>query len=118
MTSCPSDDQLLSLLDEQLDQANEARIVAHVEDCSSCQERLEQLVHGHEPNAPWSPASAVGGDRNGRDVWPVEEGPNPEWVSEQPKVGWVERSEAHRTRPIPGGPRRLDPPYTCQTRPV
>jgi hypothetical protein len=50
MTSCPGDEQLLCLLDEQLDRADEDRIVVHVETCSRCQERLEELVHNRLPN--------------------------------------------------------------------
>ena len=49
MTSCPSDEQLLCLLDEQLDRADEDRIVVHVETCSRCQGRLDELVRNRLP---------------------------------------------------------------------
>ena len=55
MTSCPSDQQLLWLLDEQLDRADEDRIVVHVETCSRCQGRLDELVRNRLPNPAWLP---------------------------------------------------------------
>jgi tetratricopeptide (TPR) repeat protein/tRNA A-37 threonylcarbamoyl transferase component Bud32 len=57
MSSCPSAEQLLCLLDEQLDPADEDRIVAHVETCSRCQGELDELVRNRLPNPAW-PASA------------------------------------------------------------
>src|SRR6478672_3626175 len=56
MTSCPSDQQLLWLLDEQLDRADEDRIVVHVETCSRCQGRLDELVRSRLPNPAWLPS--------------------------------------------------------------
>ena len=60
MTSCPSDEQLLCLLDEQLDRADEDRIVAHVETCSSCQRRLDELVRNRLPAGKPDRHGAVG----------------------------------------------------------
>src|SRR6516165_8519896 len=56
MTSCPSDEQLLCLLDEQLDRADEDRIVVHVETCSRCQARLDELLRNRLPNSAWLPS--------------------------------------------------------------
>jgi tRNA A-37 threonylcarbamoyl transferase component Bud32 len=53
MSSCPSDERLLCLLDEQLDRADEERIVVHVETCSTCQGRLDELVRNRLPNPAW-----------------------------------------------------------------
>jgi tetratricopeptide (TPR) repeat protein/tRNA A-37 threonylcarbamoyl transferase component Bud32 len=53
VTSCPSDEQLLCLLDEQLDRADEDRIVVHVESCSRCQGRLDELVRNRLPSPSW-----------------------------------------------------------------
>jgi len=50
MTSCPSDQQLRALLDEQLSRADEVRIVAHVEPCAACQERLNVLTRTGQPH--------------------------------------------------------------------
>ena len=46
MPSCPSPEQLIRLLDEELDEADEALIVVHVETCPGCQHRLEELICG------------------------------------------------------------------------
>src|SRR6516225_1500697 len=53
MGSCPGDEQLFDLMDEQLDRADEDRIVLHVETCSRCQERLDELVRNRLPAPPW-----------------------------------------------------------------
>jgi eukaryotic-like serine/threonine-protein kinase len=44
MTGCSSDMMLARLLDEQLDEADHASIVDHVESCVCCQERLKELT--------------------------------------------------------------------------
>lgn len=44
MNCCSGDDLLTHLLEEQLDQAQAAPIITHVESCHSCQERLKQLT--------------------------------------------------------------------------
>src|SRR5262245_3634256 len=60
MASCPSPEQLVRLLDEELDEADEALIVAHVETCPGCQHRLEELVRGHPPKpTERGPAAAL-----------------------------------------------------------
>jgi anti-sigma factor RsiW len=46
MNACPGDDELLRYLDGELDAEAGARVVAHVEDCPGCQERLERLTLG------------------------------------------------------------------------
>ena len=65
MSSCPSTEQLCRLLDEQLDQAVEKRLVLHVEACASCQGKLLELVRNRLPNAPWSPGALTGLAENG-----------------------------------------------------
>ena len=55
MRTCPSDQQLQELVDEQLDRGEEARIVAHVEECERCQKRLDDLTAGGEPHPSWIP---------------------------------------------------------------
>jgi tetratricopeptide (TPR) repeat protein/tRNA A-37 threonylcarbamoyl transferase component Bud32 len=60
MTICSTDQELASLLDERLGLADEARIVAHVDTCARCQERLDDLVRGRAANVPWLPAPAAG----------------------------------------------------------
>jgi hypothetical protein len=49
MTACPSDQQLLALLDEQLNQGGQAWIITHLDSCSRCQERLDDLTGSSEP---------------------------------------------------------------------
>jgi serine/threonine protein kinase/Tfp pilus assembly protein PilF len=65
MISCPGAQQLCRLLDEQLDQAVEQLLVAHVEVCEGCQEQLDELVRNRLPNAPWSAARRPDGPVDG-----------------------------------------------------
>ena len=53
MASCPSDQQLQALVDERLEPADEAWIVAHVETCKPCQDRLDDLTSGCQPHPSW-----------------------------------------------------------------
>src|SRR5271166_291387 len=46
MSACPSHAQLFRLLNGQLDQDDEAALVAHAETCKGCQDRLETLTRG------------------------------------------------------------------------
>ena len=48
------------LLDEQLDRADEDRIVVHVETCSRCQERLMTWSATGVPNPAWLPSPPAG----------------------------------------------------------
>jgi eukaryotic-like serine/threonine-protein kinase len=43
---CPTPEDLLRWLDEQLDSAERAEIGIHVDNCGQCQDRLEQLTRG------------------------------------------------------------------------
>lgn len=67
-TACPADGELERLLANQLDQTEEAKLEAHVVDCESCRERLNNLTKfsGTIPTNParyldysTSPPSAV-----------------------------------------------------------
>jgi tetratricopeptide (TPR) repeat protein/tRNA A-37 threonylcarbamoyl transferase component Bud32 len=53
MISCPYDQQLRALLDERLDPAEENSIVGHVDACSRCQDRLEELTRSGAPHLSW-----------------------------------------------------------------
>ena len=44
MSACPSPDHLIRLLNGQLDQDDEAALVAHAETCKGCQDQLEALT--------------------------------------------------------------------------
>jgi hypothetical protein len=46
MNACPSEDELLRLLDEDLNVDDDARLVAHVESCAACYQQLERLTSG------------------------------------------------------------------------
>ena len=46
MSACPSHAHLIRLLNEQLDQDDEAALVAHAETCKGCQDQLEALTLG------------------------------------------------------------------------
>jgi hypothetical protein len=59
MSSSPTAEQLLCLLDEQLDRADEHRLVVHVETCERCQGRLDELVRNRLPSPLWLPSSLV-----------------------------------------------------------
>ena len=49
---CPSPDQLLRLLADELGEARESPIVDHVEDCARCQDSLERLTEAGLAAAP------------------------------------------------------------------
>src|SRR5438034_11545194 len=55
MVSCVPIDQLERLLDEQLDEREQEAVADHVEECSSCQRRLEELADARD--AAWVPPS-------------------------------------------------------------
>jgi len=40
MNACPTETHLLRFVDGELDAGDDAPIVAHIEDCLTCQERL------------------------------------------------------------------------------
>ena len=46
MNACPNDGVLLQFLDGDLNAEDDARILAHLEDCVRCQEHLERLTGG------------------------------------------------------------------------
>ncbi|HEX8199019.1 MAG TPA: protein kinase, partial [Isosphaeraceae bacterium] len=46
MVRCPNDEALARLLEDQLDPTAHAAIVAHVESCPACRDRLEELTRG------------------------------------------------------------------------
>ncbi|MFI5454652.1 MAG: protein kinase [Isosphaerales bacterium] len=46
MNACPNDSVLLQFLDGDLNAEDDARILAHLEDCVVCQEHLERLTGG------------------------------------------------------------------------
>ncbi len=46
MNACPKDGVLLQFLDAELKAEEAAWVLAHVEDCAGCQERLERFTEG------------------------------------------------------------------------
>jgi tetratricopeptide (TPR) repeat protein/tRNA A-37 threonylcarbamoyl transferase component Bud32 len=110
MNSCPSAEQLLCLLDEQLDPAEEDRIVAHVETCSRCQGQLDELVRNRLPNPAWPPSapaeiaarSGPAPESSGLEASP--EAGNP---AAQPDVTFDQATIAER--PTPGDPAPTEP---------
>jgi eukaryotic-like serine/threonine-protein kinase len=83
MTFCSSDRLLSPLLEEQLDHDDHSSIVAHVETCARCQERLEELTSSgplfieldqfdDSATNPWSRAAApAGGHEDARRIVPA-----------------------------------------------
>jgi len=59
MTSCPSEQELHALLDEGLGPVDEARVVGHLDICTQCQERLQDLTRSGEPHLSWLPVLAA-----------------------------------------------------------
>jgi tetratricopeptide (TPR) repeat protein len=65
---CPGLEDLDQLLNEQLEADQEARLVAHIQTCKSCQERLERLTAGRDQarnNRTTQEASQKGGQTPG-----------------------------------------------------
>ena len=46
MTLCPDDPRLSQLLEELLEEHEAVAVLAHIETCTTCQERLEALTRG------------------------------------------------------------------------
>ncbi len=59
MNACPNDGVLLQFLDAELIPGDDARVLAHVEDCVPCQEHLERLTAGRPPPGEGSPIETV-----------------------------------------------------------
>jgi eukaryotic-like serine/threonine-protein kinase len=85
MNACPNDDDLLQFLDGELKADDEARVLAHVEDCGSCQAHLERLTEGRPVAGEKTPIATVQTDPDptvdlrpteivGRDVGDPENG--------------------------------------------
>lgn len=47
-STCPTDDQLRSLLDDSLAEVEQSQIQAHVDSCDVCQKKMEELTAGTE----------------------------------------------------------------------
>jgi hypothetical protein len=119
MTSCPSDQQLHWLLDEQLDRADEDRIVVHVETCSRCQERLDDLVRNRLPNTAWllsPPAEIAAQSRPAPRSSQLEDSPGASDAADSPPatppdvtvdLAGVDQLPTSSIRRPPSGPPRL-----------
>ena len=59
MNACPNDDVLLQFLDGELNADDDARVMAHVEDCVGCQEHLERLTEGRPAAGEGPPIETV-----------------------------------------------------------
>jgi serine/threonine protein kinase/Tfp pilus assembly protein PilF/regulator of sirC expression with transglutaminase-like and TPR domain len=81
MIPCPSDRQLFWLLNEPFDGADEAGIVAHVDICQECQDRLAELTRRGEPHPCWIESHAARTLANGSAM------PAVSWFHECPGTG-------------------------------
>ena len=73
MNACPSDGVLLQFLDGELIAGDDARVLAHVEDCVPCQDRLERLTAGRPATGEGSPIETVQTDSDSTvDLPPTE----------------------------------------------
>src|SRR5271165_1618657 len=68
MSACPSHAHLFRLLNGQLDQDDEAALVAHAETCKGCQERLETLIRGLLAETTTDPSWEKSPSRADRDA--------------------------------------------------
>jgi len=59
MNACPNDSVLLQFLDGELNAEDDARVMAHVEDCLVCQEHLERLTEGRPAPGDGPPIETV-----------------------------------------------------------
>jgi eukaryotic-like serine/threonine-protein kinase len=59
MNACPNDGVLLQFLDGELNAGDDARVLAHVEDCVSCQEQLERMTAGRPAPGDEPPVETV-----------------------------------------------------------
>lgn len=73
MNACPNDGFLLQFLDGELNAGDDARVLAHVEDCVPCQDRLERLTAGRPATGDEPPIETVQTDSDPTaDLLPTE----------------------------------------------
>ena len=73
MNACPNDGVLLQFLDGELNAGDDARVLAHVEDCVPCQEHLERLTAGRRVPGESPSAETVQADPHSTvDLLPTE----------------------------------------------
>ena len=73
MNACPNDGVLLQFLDGELNADDDAKVLAHVEDCVGCQEHLERLTAGRPAQAEGPPIETVQTDPDSTvDLLPTE----------------------------------------------
>ncbi len=73
MNACPNDGVLLQFLDGELNAEDDARVLAHVEDCVGCQEHLERLTAGRPAAGEGPPIETVQTDPDSTvDLPPTE----------------------------------------------
>ena len=59
MNACPNDGVLLQFLDGKLNADDDARVLAHVEECKTCQQHLERMTEGRPVAGQPPPIKAV-----------------------------------------------------------
>jgi hypothetical protein len=124
MFTCPDDLELQELVNEQLDAADESRIVLHVEGCERCQERLNVLC-GRDLDLTWlSHSPSVSGSWSLLPAHLVPDGPDPAGDPAGTVTRRVtgDKSLADRVShddlsapPRPDSQRTLDPEDTLET---
>ena len=73
MNACPNDGVLLQFLDGKLNADDDARVLAHVENCAGCQQHLERMTEGRPVAGERPPIEAVRTDRGSTvDLRPTE----------------------------------------------
>src|SRR4051812_20139058 len=65
MSTCPSDDRLALLIDEELEASAESDIAAHVQGCLACQMRLDEITRGRLAGIIGLLPAAIGPDLRG-----------------------------------------------------
>jgi tetratricopeptide (TPR) repeat protein len=95
MNACPTDGVLLQFLEGELSAEDEARLLAHLEDCIGCQEHLERLTRGRPLPEAGTPAdTARTNDDTAADL--------PSTAIVEGNAADVGAARSPRTLPLPG----------------
>jgi serine/threonine protein kinase len=69
MSTCPNDEYLALLIDEELEASAESDVAAHVQSCPACQMRLDEITRGRLAGIIELLPAAIGPDLRGYAPW-------------------------------------------------
>jgi hypothetical protein len=104
MSACPSREQLVRLLADQLSTTAAAPIEAHVETCPACQRTLEELTADQPRNGPRADARGEGAAPPGSTLTLDSGGPFLHRLEGEPPTGVLSAKSGGETTRTPSSP--------------